>query len=106
MRRLIILSVVVLPQPDPPRRASNLPRGTCRLTFSTEKRLPPSKDLLTFSRTIMQTPCDSLFDWWSITPKGRSRKQQSCCTEYRVPSTKVLTEDHEPGTNHVCHHSR
>src|SRR5204862_6901044 len=51
--RLIIFNVVVLPQPEPPSSTSSRPSGTRRLTSCTEKRRPPSNDLLTPSSTIM-----------------------------------------------------
>src|ERR1043166_958472 len=53
IRRLIIFKVVVLPQPEPPSSTSSRPSGTRRLTSTTEKRCPPSNDLLSPSSTIM-----------------------------------------------------
>lgn len=45
MRRLIILSVVVLPQPEAPRSTSVSPPPTSRLTSRTAHAAPPSNDL-------------------------------------------------------------
>src|SRR5260370_9607523 len=60
--RLMLLSSVVLPDPDPPTRATNTPSLTVTLASRTAKLFPPSNDLLKVSISI-SAPDINLRSW-------------------------------------------
>ncbi len=82
MMRLTILSKVVLPQPEGPRRTTNWPSSTVNEQSSTAERPPPPYRLTTCSKTI------------ALIRAGAYLRKPCCVRKFRPPSGILMLDRH------------